>query len=104
METTVSATEARIHFGEMIRRVAEAEEAIVVEKAGTPQLVMLSIGRYQQLIQAQAAQQQSAWERITAVHALIRQRRGDAPLQPSVVDIIHQMREERDEQLLAHLS
>ena len=104
MEKVVSATEARMHFGEMIRRVTEEDEAIVVEKAGVPQLVMLSIGRYQQLQQEQIAQRQSAWEQVTAVHKMIRERRGDAPLTPTAADLIRQMREERDEQLLVNLS
>lgn len=103
MEKVVSATEARIHFGEMIRRVVEEEEAIVVEKGGIPQLVMLSVDRYEQLKQERAAQRQTAWEQITAVHAMIRERRGDTPLTPSPAEIMRQMREERDEQLLAHL-
>lgn len=103
METVVSATEARTHFGEMMRRVAEEEEAIVVEKGGTPQLVMLSVQRYQHLKQMQALQRQTAWEQITAVHAMIRARRGDDPLVPSPAEIIRRLREERDEQLLTHL-
>lgn len=103
MEKVVSATEARIHFGEMIRRVVEEEEVIVVEKGGISQLVMLSVGHYQQLKQEHAAQRQTAWKQIMAVHAMIRERRGDEPITPSPSEIIRQMREERDEQLLAYL-
>ena len=47
---TVSATEARIHFGEMIKRAAVTQEPIVVEKDGIPTVVILSVPQYEQLL------------------------------------------------------
>jgi len=45
----VTATEARIHFGEMIRRACLERVPIVVEKDGIPAVVILSIGEYEEL-------------------------------------------------------
>ena len=36
MSTVVSATEARVHFGELLRRVAEGRETVFVERGGQP--------------------------------------------------------------------
>jgi prevent-host-death family protein len=36
MKRTVSATQARIHFGELMRRVVESQEPIIVERGGKP--------------------------------------------------------------------
>jgi prevent-host-death family protein len=41
MPRTVSATEARVHFGEVIRAVAETGETYVVERAGKPQVAIV---------------------------------------------------------------
>ena len=50
-------------------------------------------------------QRQSDWEtmrsRIIKRGKIISQRNQDQPLSPSVSEIIHQMREERDEQLMS---
>ncbi len=44
---TVSATEARVHLGEMIRAVNEDGQDIVIEKAGRPEVVMISVKDYE---------------------------------------------------------
>ena len=48
MEQTIAATHARIHFGEVLRKVAKGGHRIIVERAGRPQAVILSIIEYQQ--------------------------------------------------------
>ncbi len=40
MQTTISATEARTHFGEIMQDAVRLQQPIVVEKAGKPQVVM----------------------------------------------------------------
>lgn len=47
-ESRVSATEARVHFGEIMRRV-EQGETIVVERAGQAKVVLLSLAEYSRL-------------------------------------------------------
>jgi prevent-host-death family protein len=49
MKKTVSATEARIHFGELMRVAVEQGETITVERSSTPQAVIMSISEYDQL-------------------------------------------------------
>ena len=44
MEQTMTATHARIHFGEVLRRVAKGGHRIIVERAGRPQAVILQFG------------------------------------------------------------
>lgn len=53
MDGTVSATEARVHFGELMRHVVDKAEPVVVERGGHPQVVVLSVERYEELVQAQ---------------------------------------------------
>lgn len=102
MESTVSATEARVHFGGVLRRVAEQGETIIVERAGKPQVVLISVDEYQRL---QAGQVKTpTWrEKLRRTHDLIRAERGDQEIYPPVDDLIREMREERDAQLVENL-
>ncbi len=42
MEKKISATEARIHFGELIRTVKEEQQPYIVERDGEPYVVLRS--------------------------------------------------------------
>jgi len=99
MERMVTATDARIRFGEVMRRVVEQGEQIIVERAGRPQVVIISVDTYERM---KTTQQRAGWqERLArAVHvgAAIRARRGGQSLTPPE-EIIRQMREERSAQL-----
>ncbi|MBX3070543.1 MAG: type II toxin-antitoxin system Phd/YefM family antitoxin [Thermomicrobiales bacterium] len=53
MKKTVTATEARVHFGELLRAVSEERATYVVERAGKPQAVILSSEEYQRLTDTQ---------------------------------------------------
>jgi prevent-host-death family protein len=52
----ISATEARVHFGEIFRRVTENDETIIVERNGKPGLVILPIHEYEALRQQQTGE------------------------------------------------
>jgi prevent-host-death family protein len=94
MLRTVSATEARIHFGELMRKVREDGATIVVERAGKPEIVILSIIEYKQRLGGQTAQ--SDWrERVRRTRELVRQELAGRPL-PDIDDLIDGGREERD--------
>ncbi len=99
MERVVSATEARIRFGELMRRVVESQEPVIVERGGEPHVVVIAVDEYERL---KAARQEGNWrtalEQAIQVGARIRARRGGKPLPPPE-EIIRQMREERNEQL-----
>ena len=98
MERVVSATEARIHFGELMRQVMENREAVIVERGGRPYVVVLSIAEYERLLAAQ--RERENWkELVHEAREQIRAELGERELTPPE-EVIRQMREERDAQLL----
>ena len=66
--------------------------------------VINSLSEEEKNLLQEKLQRQSDWEkqrsRIIARAKKIHARRGGKPFKPSVTEIIHQMREERDEQLM----
>ena len=50
MGWVVSATEARIPFGELMRRAVERREPVIVEHGGKPRGVVLSVEEYERLL------------------------------------------------------
>jgi prevent-host-death family protein len=98
MKRVISATKARIRFGELMRRVVEEGAPVVVERGGRPQVVILSVAEYERLRAGQEAQ--TDWkDLVEQARSKIRAELGERPLPPAE-DIIRQLREERDEQLL----
>src|SRR4030042_1950685 len=59
MERVVSATEARIRFGELMRHAVETQEAIIVERGGKSYVVIMSVEEYERLLKRQ---QQDEWK------------------------------------------
>jgi prevent-host-death family protein len=99
MRRVASATEARVHFGELMRQVVEEKTSVVVERGGKPQVVIISISEYEQLL-AEARSKPEEWQRLLReAHELIIAETGGGPLVPSVDDVIRDMREERDAEL-----
>jgi len=99
MERTMTATNARIHFGEVLRQVAQGKR-IIVKRTGRPQAVILSPLEYERLkATGRPEGWQEALEQAIQVGSRIQARRGGQPLAPPPEEIIHQMREERSEQL-----
>ena len=98
MERVVSATEARVHFGELMRQAVETQEAIIVERGGKPQVVVLSVEEYQRLL---SRERQDEWrDLVHGARAQIEADLGGRSL-PRPEEILRQVREGRDEQLLA---
>lgn len=98
MKKVVSATEARIHFGQMMRQVTEEQQTIVVERSGQPQIVIISVVEYERLKAAGSAQA-SWWDQLRLVREKVTAELAGRELPPAD-EIIRQMREERDAQLL----
>jgi prevent-host-death family protein len=46
---TISATEARTHLGELMRRVVEEGETVIVEHRGKPAMAVVSVAEYERL-------------------------------------------------------
>jgi len=100
MKRVVSATEARIRFGELMRRVVENQEPVIVERGGKPYVVVISVEEYNKL---RAAQSKKAWretlEEVLHLGAEIKARRKGQSLTPPPEEVIRELREERDAQL-----
>jgi prevent-host-death family protein len=98
MNRVVTATEARVRFGELMRRVAGGGGAVVVEKDGEPQVVVLSLEEYAQLQEAQG--KRAHWrDQVEHARRLIAEDLGERRL-PAAEDIVRELREERDAQLM----
>lgn len=99
MTRVVSATQARIRFGELMRQAVETHEPVTVERDGRPCVVVLSVEAYRRLKEAQA---RPAWQdvlsQIRDLRARLQDRRGGKPLTPPE-EVIRELREERDAQL-----
>jgi prevent-host-death family protein len=98
----MSATEARIHFGEVLRRVSEEGDVIRVERSGKPLAVVISIAEYEDLerLRRERRPETDWWELAQRSREIMRKRfEGRTP--PDINKIFDEMRAERDEQLLA---
>lgn len=103
MNKVMSATEARVHFGELMRHVVENDEPVFVEKSGKPQVVVLSVGVYERLQDASmGGGNDTVFQEILSFASSVRAHH-PGPFPPPE-EIIQQMREERDAQLLDNLS
>jgi prevent-host-death family protein len=97
MARVVSATEARIHFGELMRQAVESHEAIIVERGGKPHVVVISMEEYERL---RKVQRHDDWkELVQQARHQIEGYLGGHTL-PSSEETLKQLREDRDEQLL----
>jgi prevent-host-death family protein len=98
MERVMSATEARIHFGELMRQVVEKGETVIVERGGKAHVVILSIDEYERLVKGRQGED---WQELVArARAQIEADLGGEAL-PAPEEILRQVREERDAQHLA---
>ena len=98
MARVVSATEARVHFGELMREVVQGDQPVIVEKSGTEQVVVLSVTHYRRLLALEHAQPD--WRQLLEdTHRMLGAELGDRRL-PLAADVIGEMREERDAEYL----
>lgn len=96
----ITATEARVHFGEIFRRVTENDETIVVERNGKPGLVILPIEAYEMLRRQQIGEyKRPDWleNAIQIGQAIAAERAGKAPIDWD--EMIEKGRDERSEEL-----
>ena len=90
----VSATEARIHFGELMRRAVERREPVIVEHGGKPRRVVLSVEEYERLLGGERPMDWKA--RVDQARACIRAVMAGREM-PAPEEVLRQIREERDE-------
>ena len=101
MEYTISATNARIHFGEIMRRAKLGP--VIVERSGKAEVVVISKSEYDQLKQNAPKKDWMAMRQ--KLHEKLLEELDGAPLSslPDPAEMIRLAREERDEQLLSTL-
>ena len=56
MPKTMTATQARTHFGDVMRQIVENGEPIIVERAGKPQVAMISLADLKRLRESRAGE------------------------------------------------
>ena len=97
MPKIVSATVARIRFGELIQDAQQSP--VVVERGGKPVVVLMSIQAYDRM---RSVQPSNTWKELVyqAREQVRRDLQGRSLPNPDV--ILRQMREERDEQYDLH--
>jgi prevent-host-death family protein len=98
MERVMSATEARVHFGEVLKAVAEQGDSVIVERAGQRLAVVVPISEYEHL------RARNRWEgfeeRMRKHRAYLEAEYAAGRLRDfDFVEAIRLGREERDEQL-----
>ena len=98
MLKTISATKARINFGDVMKQAKIAP--VIVERSGKAEVVVLSKKAYDQLIGTK--EKTDLKKKFEELHAQIRAELAGRTL-PDPADIIRQGREERDEQLIDSL-
>jgi prevent-host-death family protein len=95
MEHVLNATEARVHFGALLRRVTEKGETVVVERGGVPQAVVIGLPEYERLVAKSAG---GRWkDKVSAARARVSEELQGREL-PAPEEIIQESRNERDEQ------
>jgi len=93
MKRIVSATEARVHLGAIMREIVEKGEHVVVERGGRPYVVMLSVEEYEHLCKKP---DRGVWRALVLrARERVREDVGDRPIPPPE-EIIRTSREERD--------
>ena len=96
MNRTVSATEARVRFGEVMRRAIDEGEAVFVERGGRPAVVVLSVAAYEELHRRRADPGgPRLLERARLVRERSRRELGDREAS-APEDLLRETREARD--------
>jgi prevent-host-death family protein len=98
MLKTISATKARINFGDVMKQAKIGP--VIIERGGKAEVVILSKKAYDQLVAPNA--KANLQKRFDDLHAKIRVELKGRKL-PDLAEVIRQGREARDEQLLDSL-
>jgi prevent-host-death family protein len=100
----VSATEVKNSWGRVVRRVLQRGEPALVESKGLPTVVILPADEYERLVTAREVEirrerQLTLLDEAERFAKAVAARYPGQPM-PDSVEIINELREERDDQLL----
>ena len=96
-ERTISATEARVHFGELLDSVVQNLDIVYVQRAGVPQVVVLPLEVWKKHQKEKEDPWTAAARRMEAHWEYMREARKAGRIKdvgPSTEEIIRAMREE----------
>jgi prevent-host-death family protein len=99
MAKTITATEARVHLGEVIRSVNESKEHYIVEKSGTPVAIILSHDEYARLTVSLQTETEPEWmQRAEEARTMIAEARNCVPYtSEEIINFIKAGRDDEDE-------
>lgn len=105
MVKTISATEARIHLGDVLDQVEHAGSRIIIERGGKPAAMLISLSDGKKLNGEHYDPEELIERARLNREAFAEWRAVQQPGQPfpDIAEMIREMREERDEQLLKNL-
>jgi prevent-host-death family protein len=105
MTKSISATEARVHLGEVLDQVEHSGARIVIERDGKPAAMLISLSDSEKLgeqeLDVEALIERARLNRKAVAEWRAEYRTGEP--YPDIVEMIHEMREERDAQLLDNM-
>jgi len=103
-ERRVSATEARVHFGELLDSVRQKADVVYVERAGVPQVVIVSVDEWHRRTRDDKDPWAKFAEGIEEYQAYMAEALRTGEVKDfDGAEMIRLGREERDEQLLGNL-
>ncbi len=101
MEHVLSVEEMQDHFAEWACKIIETKEPVIVAQADHSEIVLLPRSTFEELkLSKKQKNRQTALQRARKLRAKINTRRGGKPIPPPE-DIMHKLREERDEHLIS---
>src|SRR4051794_7774983 len=105
MTKTISATEARVHFGEVLDQVESQGARVVIERAGKPVAMLISIEESRALGKPKADVEALIERARVNREAIAEWRAKHRPGEPfpDSAETLHELREERDAQLLGNM-
>jgi prevent-host-death family protein len=89
----VSATEARIHLGELMDEVETKGQRVIIEKGGKPKVAIVSVEDFHQL-PPNGSEQADWWTLVERSREQFRRAYGDKPLSITPEELIRLIREE----------
>ena len=101
MEKRVSATEAKIHLGSLIRKATEQGETVIVERSGIPRVAIVPFDKFERMKSGRKYEgQEVILRRIRTLKKTLHERLMREGMKlPDIELIIDHAREKRDGQL-----
>jgi prevent-host-death family protein len=96
VERRIPATEARVHFGELLRELTETGETIVVERSGRAIAAVVPIEAYRRL----QGQTSTDWREALRISQAAFRPHVERGLPIDAAELIRQGHEERDERIM----